>query len=125
MSATVQLRQDTIGCIISVNALNLLVIRQSVLRSGSTTRASSSCTRNEIGEPYKPAVLSRYWRDAVEKAAEIRHIKLHAARHTCATLMHLQGVPVAVIAAWIGHKDAEPDDAALRALAGRRLEGRR
>jgi integrase len=60
---------------------------------------------NEVGEPYSPAVLSRYWRDAV-KAAGIRHIKLHAARHTCATLMHLQGVPVAVIAAWIGHKDA-------------------
>jgi integrase len=55
--------------------------------------------------PYSPAVLSRYWRDAVQ-AAGIRHIKLHAARHTCATLMHLQGVPVAVIAAWIGHKDA-------------------
>ena len=36
----------------------------------------------------------------------MRHIKLHAARHTCATLMHLSGVPVAVIAAWIGHKDA-------------------
>ena len=36
----------------------------------------------------------------------LRHIKLHAARHTCATLMHLDGVPVAVIAAWIGHKDA-------------------
>jgi len=51
-------------------------------------------------------VLSRYWREAVE-AAGIRHIKLHAARqHTCATLMHLQVVPVAVIAAWIGHKDA-------------------
>ncbi|WP_246227793.1 site-specific integrase [Mycolicibacterium helvum] len=60
---------------------------------------------NEIGEPYSPAVLSRYWRDAV-KAAGVRHIKLHAARHTCATLMHLSGVPVAVIAAWIGHKDA-------------------
>jgi hypothetical protein len=50
-------------------------------------------------------VLSRYWREAVE-AAGLRHIKLHAARHTCATLMYLQGVPVAVIAAWIGHKDA-------------------
>jgi integrase len=36
----------------------------------------------------------------------VRHIKLHAARHICATLMHLQGVPVAVIAPWIGHKDA-------------------
>ena len=60
---------------------------------------------NEIGQPYAPGVLSRYWREAV-KAAGIRHIKLHAARHTCATLMHLSGVPVAVIAAWIGHKDA-------------------
>ena len=60
---------------------------------------------NEVGEPYSPAVLSRYWRDTV-KAAGVRHIKLHAARHTCATLMHLQGVPVAVIAAWIGHEDA-------------------
>jgi integrase len=40
------------------------------------------------------------------RAAGIRHIKLHAARHTCATLMHLHGVPAAVIAAWIGHKDA-------------------
>jgi integrase len=60
---------------------------------------------NEIGEPYSPAVLSRYWRDTV-KAVDVRHIKLHGARHTCATLMHLSGVPVAVIAAWIGHKDA-------------------
>jgi integrase len=45
------------------------------------------------------------WRTAV-KAAGVREIKLLAARHTCATLMHLSGVPVAVIAAWIGHKDA-------------------
>ena len=50
-------------------------------------------------------MLSRYWREAVEAAGR-RHIKLHAARNTCATLMHLQGVPVAVIAAWIGHRDA-------------------
>jgi integrase len=60
---------------------------------------------NESGQPYDPAVLSRYWQHAV-KAAGVRHIKLHGARHTCATLMHLQNVPVAVIAAWIGHKDA-------------------
>jgi integrase len=59
---------------------------------------------NEIGQPYNPAVLSRYWATAV-KAAGIRHIKLHGGRHTAATLMHLDGVPVAVIAAWIGHSD--------------------
>jgi integrase len=57
------------------------------------------------GEPYAPGVLSRYWRETLQ-AAGIRHIKLHAARHTCVTLMHLQGVPAAVIAACIGHKDA-------------------
>jgi integrase len=60
---------------------------------------------NEAGQPYHPQVLSRYWREAVESVG-VRHIKLHAARHTCATLMHLSGVPVAIIAAWIGHKDA-------------------
>jgi integrase len=61
-------------------------------------------TAAPAGEPYAPGVLSRYWRETLQ-AAGIRHIKLHAARHTCATLMHLQGVPAAVIAAWIGHKD--------------------
>jgi integrase len=83
---------------------------------------------NEAGQPYSPGVLSRYWAEAVQ-AAGLRHIKLHAARHTCATLMHLQGVPVAVIAAWIGHKDAtltvrlyaHSQDSALKA-AGASLE---
>jgi integrase len=75
------------------------------LALGAAYRSGAYVVSNEIGDPYSPAVLSRYWRDAL-KTANIRHIKLHAARHTCATLMHLQGVPVAVIAAWIGHKDA-------------------
>lgn len=83
---------------------------------------------NEIGEPYNPAVLSRYWADAV-KAAGVRHIKLHGGRRTAATLMHLDGVPVAVIAAWIGHSDptltlrvyAHSQDDALKA-AGRSLD---
>ena len=60
---------------------------------------------NEVGEPYHPGCCPATGVETV-KAAGVRHIKLHAARHTCATLMHLQGVPVAVIAAWIGHKDA-------------------
>jgi integrase len=60
---------------------------------------------NQAGEPYHPMVLSQRWHLAC-RAAGVREIKLHAARHTCATLMHLSGVPVVVIAAWIGHKDA-------------------
>jgi integrase len=75
------------------------------LALGADYGSGAYVVSNEAGEPYSPMVLSRYWRDAV-KAAGIRHIKLHAARHSCATLMHLSGVPVTVIAAWIGHKDA-------------------
>ena len=72
------------------------------LALGSAYRSGAYLVSNEIGDPYSPAVLSRYWRDAV-KAAGVRHIKLHAP-HTCATLMHLQGIPVAVIAAWPGRR---------------------
>lgn len=75
------------------------------LALGKAYKSGAYVVSNEIGDPYSPAVLSRYWRDAV-KTAGVRHIRLHDARHTCATTMHLQGVPVAVIAAWIGHKDA-------------------
>jgi integrase len=37
------------------------------------------------------------------KAARVRDIRYHDARHTCGTLMHLQDVPIAVISAWLGH----------------------
>jgi integrase len=75
------------------------------LALGAETGPWEYIVSNEVGLAYHPQVLSRYWASAV-KAAGVRHIKLHAARHTCATLMHLSAVPVSVIAAWIGHKDA-------------------
>jgi len=79
---------------------------------------------NEAGQPYHPQVVSRYWASAV-RAAGLRHVKLHGGRHTAATLMHLDGVPVSVIAAWIGHSDpgltlrvyAHSQDDALKAAA--------
>ena len=30
----------------------------------------------------------------------------HDARHSCGTALHLRGVPLAVIAKWLGHADA-------------------
>ena len=43
---------------------------------------------------------------AMSGAAKVRRIRLHDARHSCASLMHAQGVPIAVISAWLGHADA-------------------
>jgi integrase len=39
-------------------------------------------------------------------AAGVRPIRLHDARHSCGTALHLRGVPLAVIAKWLGHADA-------------------
>ena len=36
----------------------------------------------------------------------IEQARLHDARRSCATLMHLRHVPIAVIAAWLGHARA-------------------
>ena len=36
-------------------------------------------------------------------AAGVPPVRLHDARHTCGTLMHLEGVPIAVISARLGH----------------------
>ena len=59
---------------------------------------------NEAGQPYHPDTLSKMWANTVT-AAGVPRIRLHDARHTCGTTMPLQGVPAAVIAAWLGHAD--------------------
>ena len=53
----------------------------------------------------RPGTLVLAWKRLLTRAG-VRQLRLHDARHTCGTLMHLRGVPVAVIAAWLGHIDA-------------------
>ncbi len=60
---------------------------------------------DEGGSPMHPETLGLAWGRLLDRAG-VRHLRLHDARHTCGTLMHLRGVPVAVIAAWLGHTDA-------------------
>lgn len=60
---------------------------------------------DSYGRQVKPDRLTRSWYRACDKAG-VPRIRLHDARHTCATLLHLDGVPIVVIAAWLGHVDA-------------------
>jgi len=81
---------------------------------------------NEAGEPYHPSTLSTLWHGAIRNLG-VPQIRLHDARHTCATLMQVQGVPIALVAAWLGHADvsftmrtyvhAQPEALALAALS--------
>jgi integrase len=59
---------------------------------------------DQAGRPYHPDSLSDFWR-ALCGAAKVPQIRLHDARHTCGTLLHMQGVPIVVISQWLGHAD--------------------
>ncbi len=66
------------------------------------TAATSLVTKPE---PYTPGALTNMWH-RLTRAAGVRPIQLHDARHSCGTALHLRGVPMAVIAKWLGHADS-------------------
>ena len=72
------------------------------LALGEEYQPSGFVVVNELGEALSPHALTSRWARML-KAAGVRHIRFHDARHTCGTLMHLQNVPIAVISAWLGH----------------------
>jgi integrase len=59
---------------------------------------------NEAGGPFHPSTLSKMWKDAIADL-DVPQLRLHDARHTCATLMTLQKVPIVLVSAWLGHAD--------------------
>ncbi len=78
---------------------------QEKLALGAAHADSCYVACNEAGEPYTPGALTNMWH-RLTKAGGVRPIRLHDARHSCGTALHLRGVPMAVIAKWLGHADA-------------------
>ncbi|MEX3755967.1 site-specific integrase [Mycobacteroides abscessus] len=87
-------------------ALLRLQGRQAQTRQAQGSRWSNSnmIVLDESGKPPHPRTLTKAWKEAL-RAANLPLVRLHDARHSCATLMHLNGVPAVVIAAWLGHAD--------------------
>jgi integrase len=79
---------------------------------------------DEMGNPLHPDAITSRWQKLLSDLG-IGYVRLHDARHSCATLMHLRGTPIAVIAAWLGHASAaftmatyaHSQDEALKAAA--------
>lgn len=65
------------------------------------------------GAGYAPGTTDQRWSAAVARAG-LPHLPLHGGRHTAATLMLLDQTPLAVVAAWLGHANA---DVTLRVYA--------
>lgn len=75
------------------------------LRIGAGWVDSGYVVATEDGRPTSPNAVSSRWGHAIRRSG-LTHIRLHDARHTCATLMHLRQVPISVIAAWLGHSSS-------------------
>lgn len=58
----------------------------------------------DLGAPLSPRTFNSWWGRSLE-AAGLPHRRLHASRHTAASLLHARGAPIAVVAAWLGHAD--------------------
>jgi integrase len=72
------------------------------LALGVAYQASGYVVVDEAGQPLSPHALTSRWARTLV-AAGVPPVRLRDARHTCGTLMHLEAVPIAVIAAWLGH----------------------
>jgi integrase len=95
------------------------------LACGSGYGAGQYVASDEFGQPYHPNLLTFRW-GRMLVGLGIERVRLHDVRHSCATLMHLRQVPIAVVAAWLGHASAaftlsvyaHSQDDAVKAAAG-------
>jgi integrase len=98
--------------------------REERLRFGERYGGGEYLCSDETGNPLHPDAITSRWQKLLSDLG-IGYVRLHDARHSCATLMHLRGTPIAVIAAWLGHASAaftmatyaHSQDEALKAAA--------
>lgn len=57
-----------------------------------------------MGQRLKPNTLSAGFKRMLKKAG-LRDIRLHDLRHSCASLLLANGVPMKQIQEWLGHSD--------------------
>lgn len=58
----------------------------------------------DLGAPLSPRTFNSWWARSLTTAG-LPQRRLHASRHTAASLLHARGAPIAVVAAWLGHAD--------------------
>ncbi|MDI9934747.1 tyrosine-type recombinase/integrase [Rhodococcus sp. IEGM 1351] len=75
------------------------------LEAGTDYQESGYVFVDALGRPVYPDYLTDRWKAACGRAG-VPVINLHDERHTCATLMILNGVPIPTVSEWLGHATA-------------------
>ena len=57
-----------------------------------------------LGKLYDPDFVTRHFGDLLEKH-KLKKIRFHDLRHSCASVLLAQGVPMKQIREWLGHSD--------------------
>jgi integrase len=85
---------------------------KSIRQAGATVQGKQLSpwvfpAETEPGKPLNDAWLrDRLWRPLLEKA-RVRHVRVHDARHTYASLMLRRGVPIAYVSRQLGHSSIQ------------------
>ena len=58
----------------------------------------------ENGELMKPGYVTQTFSKVLD-SNNLRHIRLHDLRHSCASLLLARGIPLKEIQAWLGHSN--------------------
>ena len=73
-------------------------------KSGYLTEHIEYINVNAIGELIKPDYVSQHFQ-IILKNNNLRRIRFHDLRHSCASLLMANGVPLKQIQEWLGHSD--------------------
>jgi integrase len=98
---TLPLPDDAVGALKAARQRQ----REERMKLGEGYGAGEYVCSDEAGNPLHPDAITSRWQKLL-RDMKIPYVRLHDARHSCATLMHLRHVPIAVIAAWLGHASA-------------------
>lgn len=88
---------------ILLNALREHQKQQDKLRSRDTWQEHDLVFPSRIGTPMEPGNLHRHFKAVLKQAGLSDSIRFHDLRHSCATLLLAQGVPLVVVQDTLGH----------------------
>jgi len=103
-----KLRTIDIPCSLTARLRERFSVRQAeAALAGSPISAWVFPSATDLTKPLNDAWLrDRVWRPLLEKAS-VRHVRVHDARHTYASLMLRRGVPIAYVSKQLGHSSIQ------------------